>query len=175
MTSLAQGAAGVALVVALALLGVRERGGAMVLLAVQAVAVAVSAAARNQFAAAVTTLLLQAAAMPAVLRRVSSRLDGNDSTLPTTATRSTLVVGAILALPQGTLGLPLAVTILGLLVTTRRHPVSQLTGLTAMQNGLILAAIATSWVGPYVVVVPVVPALAAAALWHATRPHAAVS
>ena len=52
MTSLAQGAAGVALVVALALLGVRERGGAMVLLAVQAVAVAVSAAALDQFAAA---------------------------------------------------------------------------------------------------------------------------
>jgi hydrogenase-4 membrane subunit HyfE len=57
-----------------------------------------------------------------------------------------------------------------LLVATRRQPVAHVIGLTAMQNGLTLAGAGAAWTGVYVVVVPVVPVLAAAALWHATRP-----
>jgi hydrogenase-4 membrane subunit HyfE len=179
MTTLAQGAVGVALVMAFALLGVTEIGGAMVLLTGQAIAVTVAMAAQNQLSVAGAELILQAVAIPMILRRLANRLGDSKTTapfgVPLGGRRLAIITGAVLtvlALPLGTLGLPLAVMLLGLLLlATRRHPIAHLTGLTAIQNGLTLAAAGIAWTGAYIVVVPVVPALSAAALWHATRPN----
>jgi hydrogenase-4 membrane subunit HyfE len=169
MSSLAQGAAGVVLVMAFALLGVRQISAAVVLLIAQAVAVAVAAAAQHQTPAAVAELALQALAVPMGLRRLLGRLGGAQTTVPVGGTKLAVIAGAVLtvlALPWGNLGLPLAVVLLALLLlATRRHPGMQLSGLLAAQNGLVLAASGIAWAGIYVVVLPIVPLLAVAALW----------
>jgi hydrogenase-4 membrane subunit HyfE len=169
MTSLAQGSAGVVLVVAFALLGVRQTNAAVLLLTVQAVAVAVAVAMQHQLAPAVAVLILQAIAAPLLLRRLLGRIGGSQTTVPAGGTKLAVIAGAVLtvlALPSGALGLPLAVVLLAmLLVATRRQPVIHLAGLLAAQNGLVLAAAATGWTGVYGVVVPIVPLLAGGSLW----------
>lgn len=169
MTSLAQGSAGVVLVVAFALLGVRQTSAALLLLTVQAVAAAVAVSMQHQVAAAGAVLILQAIAAPLLLRRLLGRIGGSQTTVPAGGTKLAVIAGAVLtvlALPSGALGLPLAVVLLAmLLVATRRQPVIHLAGLLAAQNGLVLAAAATGWTGVYGVVVPIVPLLAGGSLW----------
>jgi hydrogenase-4 membrane subunit HyfE len=177
MTSLAQGAAGVVLVVAFALLGVRQIAAAVVLLVAQAIAVAVATAAQHMGLPALAELAVQALAAPMLLRHLLARLGGSQTTLPIGGTKLAVIAGAVLtvlAMPWGHLGLPLAVTLLALLlVAMRRHPVMQIIGLLAAQNGLVLAAAGSHWTGIYGVVVPVVPLLAGAALWQCTQPERA--
>jgi hydrogenase-4 membrane subunit HyfE len=174
MNSLAQGSTGVVLVVGFALLGVRQVRAAVALLAAQAIAVAVAIAMHHQVPAAVGELGLQALAAPIILHKLVNRLSGSQSTIPAGGTKLAVIAGGVLtvlALPWGELGLPLAVMLLGLLlVATRQHPVVQLAGLLAAQNGLVLAASGTGWIGVYSIVLPIVPAFAAGALWLHTAP-----
>jgi hydrogenase-4 component E len=179
MSSIAQGAAGVVLVVAFALLGVRQIHAAMALLITQAIAVTVATAAQHQVPAAAAELVLQALLAPMLLRRLLGRLGGSQTTVPEGGTKLAVIAGAgltVLALPWGSLGLPLAVVLLALLLmATRRHPVVQVIGLLAVQNGLVLAAAGTGWRGIYAVVAPIAPALAGAALWLHSQPDQAAS
>jgi hydrogenase-4 component E len=169
VTSLAQGSAGLALVLSFALLCPRQVTAALHLLVVQAGAVAVAAAARNQPIAAAGELLLGAVLAPIFVGRLLDRLNIARTSSPAGGTRLAVIAGAILALlamPIGGLGLPLAVVLLAiLLIATRRHPVMQLIGLLALQNGLVLAALEADWAGRYATSCPVVPGLVAAALW----------
>jgi hydrogenase-4 membrane subunit HyfE len=179
MSSLAQGAAGIVLVVAFALLGVRQIGAAVALLTAQAIAVAVATAAQHMVLPALAELGFQALAAPLLLRRLAGRLGGSQTTVPIGGAKLAVIAGAVLtvlAVPWGHLGLPLAIVLLALLlVAMRRHPVMQVIGLLAAQNGLVLAAAGSHWTGIYGIVVPVVPLLAGGALWLHTQPERIVS
>lgn len=177
MTSLAQGAAGLALVMSFALLCPHQLGAALRLLLVQAAAVAVAAACRSRFLIAGGELILGAIAAPILVRRLLDHLAIPHTTLPVGGAKLAVIAGAVLALlamPMGTLGLPLAVVLLAILmVATRRHPVMQLVGFLALQNGLVLAAAESGWREAPAVVCPFVPFLVGAALWlRAPMPRA---
>jgi len=121
MTALAQGMAGVALVMGFALLCIRQISAASVLLAVQCTAVTVSAVALRQPFMAIPPTLLAAGVWfaPGYLARLGPR------TTPMGGAKLGVGAGAVLAVlcqSQGSLGLPLAIVLLSvLLAATRRH------------------------------------------------------
>jgi hydrogenase-4 component E len=169
MTSLAQGSAGLALVLSFALLCPRQVGTALRLLTAQTAAVTVAALADADWVAGAVWFACGTVAAPLLLRRLLSGLDLPYTTLPAGGSALVLLVaGALtaLAMSMGPLGLPLAILLLGvLLVATRRHPAMHVIGLLAMQNGLVLAAAGSSLAAGGAAALPVVPALAGAALW----------
>jgi len=173
MTSLAQGAAGLALVLAFALLCPRQVDAALRLLGAQAAVVTIALLAQDSLVPAVGVAAFGVGVIPMVLRRVMVRLDLPHETGISMGVHRTVAAGggcALLALQFGKADLPLAVVLLSvLLVATRRHPVMQIAGLAALQNGIALLA-AGQPIGPAaLMVLPVIPALALLALWHQRR------
>jgi hypothetical protein len=145
MTALAQGTAGLALVMASALLCIRQIRPAAMLLAIQSAAVAVAALVLQQPVMAIPPLLLAAgicfAARPAATT--------DPWTPPIGGAKLSVGAGAVLAIlaqSQGSLALPLAVIMLSiLLAATRRHAVMQALALVGLQNGIVLAACLTGF------------------------------
>jgi hypothetical protein len=144
MTALAQGTAGLALVMGFALLCIRQIGAASILLAIQSCAVAVSAVALQQPVMAVAPLCLAAGVWFAPGRFVSLE----PRTEPVGGAKLGVGAGALLAVlcqSQGVLALPLAVILLSvLLAATRRHPLMHVMALVGVQNGVVLAACLTA-------------------------------
>ena len=140
MTALAQGCAGLALVMCFALLRTRQISAAVVLLAVQSLAVAVTAAVLHRPVLAAAPLLL-AASVWFIPRRSNALVPG---TAPVGGAKLGILAAftlAVLCQSQGPLGMPLAIVLLSmLLATTRRHPFMHVTALVALGNGLALAA-----------------------------------
>ncbi|MDB5400490.1 MAG: hypothetical protein JWQ55_2508 [Rhodopila sp.] len=139
MTALAQGSAGVALVMCFALLRTGQVSAAAILLAVQSIAVAVTAVILHQPLMAMPPLLLGAGFW--LLRRETPIF--HSYTAPIGGAKLGIAVGAVLAIlcqSQAGLALPSAIVLLsGLLATTRPHPLMQVAALVAAQNGLALA------------------------------------
>jgi hydrogenase-4 component E len=172
MTSLAQGAAGLALVLSFGLLCTRQLGGALILLTVQAVAVSVAAAAEQQALVAPIALATAGIAAPMLLRRLIDRHALPYGTTPTGGATRAIVVAAVLAVlcaPIDRAGLAQAILLLGvLLIATRRPRVMQLIGLVSMQNGMALAAIGVPdlpWKVRLAAALPILPGLVFASLW----------
>ena len=137
MTAFAQGMAGLALVMGLALLCIRQVRAGVVLLVVQCAAVAASALVLHQPALAAPPLLLAAALRfaPPSPESVAEPIGGPRAGIAAAA------VIAVLCQSQGSLGLPLAVMLLsGLLAATRWHPLMHVIALVGVQNGMVLAA-----------------------------------
>jgi len=136
MTALAEGCAGLALVMGLAVLGAAQVSAAAILVAVQSAAVAVTAVAQHQPLLAVPPMILGAATW--LLR--------HETPDPTASgiggARLGLGIGAALAVlcqALGALALPAAVILLAiLLVATRSHRIVQVVALVALQNGISL-------------------------------------
>jgi hypothetical protein len=139
MTALAQGSAGVALVMAFALLRTGQIGGAAILLAVQSGAVAVTAVVLHQPVMALPPLIL--AAVFWLLRRETPMFHAD--TAPIGGPKLGLCVGAVLAVlcqSQAGIALPLSIVLLAiLLAATRSHPLMQIAALIGAQNGVSLA------------------------------------
>jgi hypothetical protein len=139
MIALAQGMAGVALVMGFALLCIRQIGAASVLLAVQCVAVAVSAVTLQQPLMAIPPVLLAVGAWfapdyLATLGSPTSPIGGSKLGV------SAAAVLAVLCQSQGNAGLPLAIVLLSvLLAATRRHALMHVMALVGLQNGVVLA------------------------------------
>lgn len=139
MTPVAQGGAGLALVMCFALLRTRQTGGAVLLLAVQSGAVAVSAVAVHQPLMAVPPAVLGGGIWLRQNRRPAPDLQS----APIGGAKLSIGVGTALAIlceSQGAVALPLAIVLLSiLLAATRAHPFMQVVALVAAQNGLVLA------------------------------------
>lgn len=140
MTALAQGSAGIALVVCFALLRTRQVKAAALLLLAQSLSVAVAAVALHRPELAPAPLILGAAVWAtrhrnAVLGLLAPPLGGP---------KFGVLVGAALAAlcqSQGALAQPLAILLLGvLLAATRPHALMQVIALAVAQNGIVLAA-----------------------------------
>jgi hypothetical protein len=139
MTALAQGSAGVALVMCFALLHAGQISTAAVMLAIQSGAIAVSLVVLHQPLMAIPPLIL-AAGFWLLQRQIPIF---HPHTQPLGGAKLSIGVGAVLAIlaqSQGGLALPATVVILSiLLAATRSHPLMQLAALAATQNGLSLA------------------------------------
>jgi hypothetical protein len=137
MTALAQGSAGLALVMGFALLVTGQVTAAAVLLAVQSGAVAVTAVVLHRPLMAIPPLLL--AAVIWLMRHETP----DPRTTPTGGAKLGVTVGAVLAIlcqSLGSLALPSAIVLLSiLLAATRSHKSMQMVALVAIQNGLALA------------------------------------
>jgi hypothetical protein len=135
VTALAQGSAGLALVMGFALLRTLPFSAAAILLLVQSGSVAVTAVVVDRPLMAVPPLLLGGGLW---LIRHEVKLPDQG-----TAPIGGIAVGALLAIlcqSQGALALPLSIILLSvLLAATRSHPVMQLVALVAAQNGVALA------------------------------------
>jgi hypothetical protein len=140
MTALAEGTAGLSLVMGFALLCIRQLGAAAILLWVQSAAVATSAVVLHQPVMALPPLLL-ATGIWALSHRIPAP---EPQTAPTGGAKLGIAVGAALAVlcqSVSALALPLAVILLSvLLATTRRHRLMQVMALVGIQNGIVLAA-----------------------------------
>ena len=136
---LAQGSAGLALVMGLALLCTGQVGVAAVLLAGQSAAVAVTAAVLHRPLLALPPLLLGAGVW--LVRHQTPMLEPRAEALG--GVRLAVGGGSVLAMlcqSQGGLGLPLAIVLLSvLLAATRWHPLIGVMALVALQNGIALA------------------------------------
>jgi hypothetical protein len=163
----AQDGAGFALVMGFALLCVSQTKTASILLAAQSAAVALAAVAMHQPIMAAPPLILAAAVWSAGQR--ATRLDPRTS--PLQGPKLGVGVGALLTIlcqSQGNLALPLAVTLLAvLLAATRTHKMMRVVALVAMQNGLVLAAClaiqphaAASWLVPLACLILPLPLVA---------------
>lgn len=140
MTALAQGTAGLALVMSFALLCIHQIRAASILTAVQSAAVAVCALSLQQPVLALPPLLLGAGIWfaPDYFDLLEPR------TTPVGGAKLVVGAGAVLAVlcqSQAGMALPLAVILLSvLLAATRRHGLMRVMALTGIQNGVILAA-----------------------------------
>jgi hypothetical protein len=137
MTALAQGSAGLALVMGFAMLVSGQLTAAVVMLVVQSVAVAITAVVLHQPLMAIPPLVLAAGTgLP--------RPDPIDPrTTPIGGAKLGIAVGAVLAIlcqSLGALALPATIVLLSiLLAATRSQPLMQLMALVALQNGITLA------------------------------------
>jgi hypothetical protein len=138
MTALAQGSAGLALVMCFALLVTRQVGTAAILLAVQSGAVAVTAGVLHRPLLAIPPLVLSGGIW--LIRRQTQMLD--PWTAPAGGAKLGIGIGAVLAIlcqSQGSVALPSAIILLSiLLAATRSHPLMQIVALVAAQNGVAL-------------------------------------
>ena len=156
MTALAQGSAGVALVMCFALLRSLQVDAASILLAVQSAAVAVAAIVLHQPLMAVPPVVLGAGFW--LFQRETPMF--NVRTAPVGGAKLGIGVGAVLAVlcqSQGVVALPAAIVLLSiLLATTRTHPLMQVVALIAAQNGVVLAGClaAAPAFGPVALLVP---------------------
>jgi hypothetical protein len=137
MTALAQGSAGLALVMGFALLVTRQVTAAAILLAAQSGAVALTAVLLHQPLMAIPPLVLAGGAW--LVRHETP----DPRTAPAGGAKLGIAVGTVLAILCQTLGvlaLPSAIVLLSvLLAATRSHKLMQAMALVAMQNGLVLA------------------------------------
>jgi hypothetical protein len=167
---MAEGAAGVALALAFALLRARGARPAAILTAVQAALVALAIAVRHQPLAAAVLFATAAVALPVLVARLPASaaelgapaVEGGPWVVPAGG------VLTILCLPLAGSALPLAVALLGVLLAgTRRDPAMRLIGLLVMQNGIALAASSAGGdlTALLAAVIPLVPVLA----WTALR------
>jgi hypothetical protein len=161
MSALAEASAGLALAMSIALLCTERIEAASILLVAQSAAVAVTAAMLHQPLMALPPLLLAGGLLVGGLL-TGGRFAGGLSTggclgggvwfarhrtppprAPEGSAMRGVVAGAVLAvlcLSHDSLGLPLAIVLLAiLLAVTRRHPSLQVIALIAAQNGLVLA------------------------------------
>jgi hypothetical protein len=140
MTALAQASAGLALVMAFALLRCGQVRAAAIILGVQAAAVALTALIFHHPLIAVPPLLL--AAGFSLLRQATPIFQAH--TAPTGGAKLGIGVGAALAIlcqSQGAAALPTAILLLAiLLAVTRSHPLMQVAAVVAAQNGIALGA-----------------------------------
>ena len=138
-TPLAQGSAGLALVMCFALLVTSQLDAAALLLGVQSGAVAVAAAVLQRPLLGLPPLILGASIW--LLRHKTPMLEPRAAALG--GAKLAIAAAAILAIlcqSQGSLGLPLTVVLLSvLLAATRSHPLMQVIALVALQNGIVLA------------------------------------
>lgn len=139
MTALAQGSAGLALVMGFALLRTGQISAAAMLLAVQSAAVAVTAAVLHRPLLALPPLMLGAGIW--LLRHETPMLEPRAA--PLGGAKLAIGAAAILAIlcqSQGSLALPLAIVLLSILLAAiRAHPLIQVIALVALQNGIALA------------------------------------
>lgn len=139
MNALAQGCAGLALVMGFALLRSRQVAAAAAFLSVQSAAVALAVMVLHQPLMAIPPVLLGGGTW--LLRHRTPMLEAG--TAPAGGAKLGIATGAVLAIvcqSQGNLALPLAIILLSvLLAATRSHPVMQIIALTAAQNGISLA------------------------------------
>jgi hypothetical protein len=137
MTALAQGSAGLALVMSFALLVSGQVTAAAIMLVVQSAAVAVTAVVLHQPLMAIPPLVL--AAGTGLPRRDTS----DPHTTPVGGAKLGIAVGAVLAIlcqSLGILALPASIVLLSiLLAATRSQPLMHIMALVALQNGVILA------------------------------------
>ena len=144
MTALAQGTAGLALVMCFALLRTGQVSAATILLAVQSGAVAVTACVLHQPLMAVPPLVLAGGIWGGGmwLTRHQTPMQDPDAA-PVGGAKLGIGVGAVLTIlceSQGGLALPSAIVLLSiLLAATRRHRGMQVVAVVAAQNGLALA------------------------------------
>lgn len=140
MTPLAQGSAGVALVMCFALLRSRQVAASAIFLSVQSAAVALAAIVLHQPVMSLPPLFLAGGIW--LLRHRTPMLDID--TAPTGGAKIGIATGTVLAIlcqSQGNLALPSAIVLLSvLLAVTRTHPLVQIIALVATQNGLTLAS-----------------------------------
>jgi len=137
MTALAQGSAGLALVMSFALLVTGQVTAAAIMLVVQSAAVAVTAVVLHQPLMAIPPLLLAAGTGLALRDTPDPR------TTPAGGAKLGIAAGAVLAIlcqSLGILALPASIVLLSiLLAATRSHPLMHIMALVALQNGIILA------------------------------------
>lgn len=137
MTALAQGSAGLALVMGFALLVTGQVTAAAIMLVVQSAAVAVTAVVLHQPLMAIPPLVLTTGI--ALARHETSDF----RTTPAGGAKLGIAVGAVLAIlcqSLGILALPTTIVLLSiLLAATRSQPLMQVMALVALQNGLTLA------------------------------------
>lgn len=169
MTALEQGMGGVALILGFALLCSRRLNLGLLWTGAQAAAVSLAIGARSGPGAALANALLSGVLVPVVLHRVCQSYGPPDE-----RDRLPIVLGAacalsLLAAEAGPLALPLAILLIGLLlVATRRSASFQAFGLCGMQQAALLATnTGVQGASPLtlMLVVPALPALAAASLW----------
>lgn len=165
MTALAQGSAGVALVMVFGLLAIRQVSAAAILLGMQSLAVAIAALTQHQPLIAAATGLVNAIGITLLLRFMTQQSGAAKGAFsrpdvmvrwaalarmsqPAGGAKFGILVGAALAaLCQscGPLALPLAVVLLSVvLAATRRHPLMRLIAVVSLQNGIGLAACLTT-------------------------------
>jgi hypothetical protein len=138
MTALAQGCAGLALVMGFALLITGQITAAAILLAVQSAAVAITAVVLHQPLMAIPPVVLAAGIW--LVRHETA----DPRTAPRGGAKLGIGIGAVLAIlcqSLGVLAMPSAVLLLAiLLAATRSHMLMQVMALVAAQNGIALAA-----------------------------------
>ena len=157
---------GLVLVVSFALLAARTSGSSLALVAGQAALLAASAGMRGLYAEAAAIVLLNAVGLPLVLHNLAS----SQPRLPRFGFGARLCVGGVLALLAAPLSVPLAVLLLGILVVAAsRDRAIQAIGLLAMQNGTALAGLGLAEPERIAAILPIVPALACAALLTVRR------
>ncbi len=139
MIALAQGGAGLALVMCFALLRTRQIAAASILLSVQSGAVALTAVVAHRPLLAVPPLLLSGGIW--LIKHRTTMLEAN--TAPIGGAKLGIVIGAVLGIlcqSQGNLAIPSAIVLLSvLLAATRFHPLMHIIALVAVQNGVALA------------------------------------
>jgi hypothetical protein len=147
VTALAQGTAGLALVMCFGLLGARQVALASILLAIQGLAVAIAALAQHQPLIAAATAAIDVVGAVWFLRVASIgavRSPAAPPEGPIGGARLGIIAGAALAVlcqSSGPLALPLAIVLLSvLLAATRQHKLMQLMALVSLQNGVALVA-----------------------------------
>ncbi len=176
---MADAANGLALALSFALLWHRRSVAGITILAAQSALVALAALAAGAWLLAAVLCVWGVAGLPWLLPRLLGRGSPRGS-----GRFAVMLGGAALAavcLPVAGIGPGLAVGLLGaLLAATRRDPIRQIIGLAALQNGIVLAGLA-SGAGLALAAVPLVPALALGATWIGRRhraipkiPHLAV-
>ena len=158
--------AGLLLGLSVALLAARHTGSLPRLAVGQAVVLAAGAVQRGLYPEAATILLLSGAVLPWLLHRLS---DAKPIRF-----RYGIVTrwcaGAVLVLLAVPFGIPLAVVMLGILATAAsRDRVVHVAGLLAMQNGIVLAGLDGPAPERLAAMLPLIPALACAALWASRR------
>ena len=157
---------GLLLVLAFGLLAMPGFGIGLGLVAAQGLVLAGAAVVRRLYPEAAALLLLNAMALPWVLRALPLAPPRRPRIGPVLA----LCSGAVLAVLAAPVSVPLAVLLLGILVAaTSRDRRIQVLGLLAMQSGIALAGLGQAQPERIAAILPVIPALAWAALWAAER------
>jgi hypothetical protein len=157
MIALAQGGAGLALVMCFALLRSRQIAAAAVFLTVQSAATALAAVVLHHPLMAAPPVSVATGIW--LLRQRTPMLE--PGTAPTGGAKLGIAVGIVMAAlcqSQGVLALPTAIVLLSvLLAATRSHPLMHIIALGGLQNGLGLAAniVAQPIPEPLAVVVPI--------------------
>ncbi len=154
------------LALAFAVLAARRVGTALGLTAVQALVLAAVAVLRGLYPEAAAILLLNGIGVPWLLHSLPAGKPHRPRIGPVTS----LCAGAVLALLAAPVSVPLAVVLLGILVTAATRDRSmQVLGLLAMQSGIALAGLALPAPERIAAILPAIPALAWAALWASRR------